>query len=97
MDNNPITNKSLHVSSNLYVCSSICSVRLIYKQCLYMVFCECVANRRDRERGSHTREKREQPRGSRLGKKKNAAKRELCVENKIERKDQSVAAFERNN
>ena len=96
METNPITNKRLHVSSNLYICSSIWSIRLIYKQCLYMVFCECAANRRDGERGSHIREKREQPRGSRLEKKK-AAKRELCMENKIERKNQSVATFERNN
>ena len=42
------------------------------------------------------REKREQPRGSRLEKKK-TAKRELCVEKKIERRVQSVAAFEKDN
>ena len=45
------------------------------------------------------REKREQPRGSHLEEeeKKKIAKREFCVEKKIERRVQSVATFERDN
>ena len=38
------------------------------------------------------RKKREQPRGSHL-KKKKIAKRELCMNKKMERRKQSVAAF----
>ena len=41
-------------------------------------------------------EKREQPRGNRLEKKK-TAKRDLCLKKKIERREQSVATFERDN
>ena len=48
------------------------------------------------EKEEAAQEKREQPRGNRLEKKK-TAKRELCVKKKIERREQSVAAFERDN
>ena len=48
------------------------------------------------EREEAAQEKRAQPRGNRLEKKK-TAKRELCVKKKIERREQNVAAFERNN
>ena len=48
------------------------------------------------EKEEAAQEKREQPRESRLEEKK-TAKRELCVKKKIERREQSVAAFERNN
>ena len=47
------------------------------------------------EREEAAQEERARPRGSRLEKKK-TAKRELCVKKKIERREQSVAAFERN-
>ena len=49
-----------------------------------------------KERGNRTRKKKkkELPRGSLLEKKK-TTKRELCVEKKIKRREQSVAAFER--
>ena len=43
------------------------------------------------EKEEAAQEKREQPRGNRL------AKRELCMKKKIERREQSVAAFERDN
>ena len=48
------------------------------------------------EKEDAAQEKREQPRG-RLLEKKKTAKRELCVKKKIEMREQSVAAFERNN
>ena len=48
------------------------------------------------EKEEAAQEKREQPRGSHLEKKK-TAKRELCMNKKIEMREQSVAAFERNN
>jgi len=53
---------------------------------------------KSKERGSHTRnkKKKEQPRGSHLQKKK-TAKRELYVEKKIKRREQSVSAFKRDN
>ena len=53
---------------------------------------------KSKERGSRTKnkKKRERPRGSRLEKKK-TAKRDLCVEKKIKRREQSVATFERDN
>ena len=53
---------------------------------------------KSKERGSRIRnkKKRKQPRGSCLEKKK-TTKRELCVEKKIKRREQSVAAFERDN
>ena len=51
---------------------------------------------KSKERGRCTRKKkkREQPRGSRLEKKK-TIKRGLCMEKKIKKREQSVAAFER--
>ena len=52
--------------------------------------------RERKEIGSRTRKKREQPRGSHLEIRK-TAKRELCVKKKIERRVQSVAAFEKDN
>ena len=48
------------------------------------------------KRESRTREKRELPKGRRLEKEDNQ-ERELCMEKKIERRGQSVAAFERDN
>ena len=48
------------------------------------------------EKEEAAQEKREQRRGSRLEKKK-TAKRELYVKKKIEWREQSVAAFERDN
>ena len=45
---------------------------------------------------SCTRKERERAAKSKLLREKKTAKRELCVEKKIERKEQSVAAFERN-
>ena len=48
------------------------------------------------KRESHTREKRELPKGRRL-EKEDSQERELCMEKKIERRGQSVAAFERDN
>ena len=44
------------------------------------------------EKEEAAQEKREQPRGNRLEKKK-TAKRDLCVKKKIERREQSVAAL----
>ena len=48
------------------------------------------------KRESHTREKRELPKGRHL-EKEDSQERELCMEKKIERRGQSVAAFERDN
>ena len=48
------------------------------------------------EKEEAAQEKREQPRGSHVEKKK-TAKRELCMNKNIEMREQSVAAFERNN
>ena len=48
------------------------------------------------KRESRTREKRELPKGRRL-EKEDSQERELCMEKKIERRGQSVAAFERDN
>ena len=55
--------------------------------------------RREKVRGAIrivAQEKREQLRGSRL-KKEDSQERELCVEKKIKRREQSVAAFEKDN
>ena len=51
----------------------------------------CVA-----KKDEHTSELREQPRGSCL-EKEDSQERELCMEKKIERRVQSIAAFERDN
>ena len=48
------------------------------------------------KRESHTREKRELPKGRHL-EKEDSQERELCMEKKIERRGQSVAAFKRDN
>jgi len=48
------------------------------------------------KRGSHTRKKREQPRGSCL-EKEDRQERELCMKKKIERRELSATAFERDN
>ena len=48
------------------------------------------------KKDEHTSELRVQPRGSCL-EKEEGRERELCVEKKIERRVQSVAAFERDN
>ena len=45
----------------------------------------------------HKKKERERAAKSKPLREKKTAKRELCVEKKIERREQSVAAFERNN
>ena len=44
----------------------------------------------------HTSELKEQPRGSHL-EKKDSQERELCMEQKIKRREQSTVAFEKDN
>ena len=57
---------------------------------------ESMCKSKERGRCTRKKKKREQPRGSRLEKKK-TTKRGLCVEKKIKKREQSVAAFERDN
>ena len=52
---------------------------------------------KSKERGSRTRKERERADKSESLREKKTAKRELCVKKKIERREQSVAVFERNN
>ena len=57
---------------------------------------ESMCKSKERGRCTRKKKKREQPRGSCLEKKK-TTKRGLCVENKIKMREQSVAAFKKDN
>ena len=49
-----------------------------------------------KKKEEHTSELKEQPRGSRL-EKKDSQERELCMEQKIKRREQSIATFKKDN
>ena len=55
--------------------------------------CHIVKKKKKKE---HTSELKEQPRGSHL-EKKDSQERELCMKQKIKRREQSIAAFEKDN